>query len=187
MNLQDRISNFIQEHRIWSLIIAIATLLAIFGLVTLGYLLYRDYRRSLPGAAWEEVDPVSGVTLLHINEDPEEPDHTLSLLGFQFLFDMGYTTYQYQITTTVLEQFFRENHPEYSRISYQKDSFHYESAPDPNYPNSEILIGVATLVSDDNTSYTLKLDASESILSVDLYLYDSTGELILYSSPESSS
>lgn len=72
------------------------------------------------------VDPVSGVTIWNIDEEPEfGEEKELILLGFYRLKDMGLMAKQYQKVIDKVTNYVEENYPEASQVSYAKDSFEY--------------------------------------------------------------
>ena len=117
-----------------------------------------------------EVDPISGETIRHIDQEPEEPWDGVSLVGFKIFSDIGFTAQQQEIIFTAVQEFFTENYPNMRRLSYKQNSISYDAANDD--------LVYCELVSDTNEVFRIKLDIQGSILRVAVAIYDENGNLL---------
>ena len=72
----------------------------------------------------EESDP-SGKIIYSTNAEPEQGTESPLLIGFDFLYDFGFTAAQQVEIENFIHDYFSTNYPDFTKISYIKDSFGY--------------------------------------------------------------
>ena len=116
------------------------------------------------------IDPVSGVTIWNIDEEPEfEGDEGPILLGFYQLKDFGFMSAQYQKIIDTVTEYVESNHENAKRISYKKDSFNYEG-DDEDEEEKEIEFEKSSFefVVDNKTTYLVHLDTMGSLEDINI-------------------
>lgn len=107
------------------------------------------------------VDPISGVTIWNIDEEPELGEgEELILLGFYQLKDMGLMAEQYQKVIDKVTDYVEENYPDVLQVSYAKDSFKYLDE-DGTKMSFSFAIG-------DELMFYVTLDTKDSLDNIDV-------------------
>jgi hypothetical protein len=118
------------------------------------------------------IDPVSGVTIWNIDEEPEfEGDEGPILLGFYQLKDFGFMSAQYQKIIDTVTEYVESNHENAKRISYKKDSFNYEDNDDDEEDEEkeiEFEKSSFEFVVDNKTTYLVHLDTMGSLEDINI-------------------
>lgn len=109
----------------------------------------------------EETDPISGVTLIHTSQDPEESAPKITILGINLLKNHGVAVEYQMAIISFLRDYFAEAA---SEISYIKDSFQQD--PD------NIFKFYITIVVDKSAVYkvtteTSKMDLPDPVVSIE--------------------
>ena len=119
--LGTRIIDFFMRHKLLTLVIFLLIASSIIMLIWLA--IQSDNPYNSPGGAREYTDPISGETLMDVNEEPEGGERKVAVVGFNSLINTGLTYAQIDIITTQVRIYFEENHPDVTTVNYKKDSF----------------------------------------------------------------
>lgn len=144
-------------------------LIIIFVLLIIGIALYFFFisraNSSLNDEYREVVDEASGSIINYTNAEPEQGVTKLSLIGFQVFYDFGFSAKQQEIINEKVFQFFSEKYPDFTTISYIKDSFGYQDDGSISYQKSYFKV-----MSNTKEIFQVSLDThdSSSELSVDI-------------------
>ena len=105
----------------------------------------------------EITDQTSGNIISYTSTEPEEEGNTLSLVGFSVFYDFGFSAAQQAKITSAVSDFFTANYPDFTIISYKKDSFGYVENTN-NYNDSYF-----TVTSNSGQSFLVSLDTGGSL------------------------
>lgn len=115
------------------------------------------------------IDPVSGVTIWNIDEEPEfEGVEGPILLGFYQLKDFGFMSAQYQKIIDTVTEFVESNHENAKRISFKKDSFSYVDENEEDEEETEFEKSSFEFVVDNKTTYLVHLDTMGSLEDINI-------------------
>jgi hypothetical protein len=149
-------------------VVLVTLLVLVIGGVIIAMVLSRP--KPTPDIESEEFDPVSGQSIRHIDQEPQEAHDMVNVVGFIIFSRVGFTAQQQDAIFTTVQSFFTEKYPSMQRISYQQNSISYDA-------NNEDITWFE-VVSDTGETFRIKIDTEGSILNAKLSIYNSTGILL---------
>ena len=149
----DKIINFIKTPRGKIISLGLLAIIIIVTIVLISIFSNLNGSSNFVPTSSEEVDP-SGVILYTDNSEPEGAADLL-IVGFQVFYDYGFSSNQQKIIYSTVYNYFKENYPEFTRISFLKDSFSYLSEDD-------VAKSTFKLVSNTKETFVVNLDTEYS-------------------------
>ena len=105
----------------------------------------------------EDTDPTSG-SAIYISDAEPEDKNTLGMVGFDILYNLGFSAAQQEAIYNTIQEYILNNHPDTSVVSYIKDSFLYTSTDSNDFSKSTFRIKL-----DTNETFTIELDTQDQI------------------------
>jgi len=122
---------------------------------------YTDvYRYGVRPALWLSLSEIA----------PSGNGDGIQLVGFEIFRAIGFTNGQQEIIATTIQDFFGENYPDISHLSYRENSITYD-VQNEDYTYFELL-------SDAGDTFRIRIDIEGSIFRATLSIYDESGRLL---------
>lgn len=174
MDRADQIRDYIRDHK--KIVVIVFVLFIAIIVFIIAFIVTHGFYVSQGGEATEEIDPLSGQTIYHIDQEEENDGKdiaTPAIVGFDSFMKFGYTTIQYEILSTKVREFFHNNYKDITRISYVVDSVKYD--------DNEVSVLYSELVDNNGNRYKMMTNTNNTVTDLVIIITDSSNKEIFNS------